>query len=122
LLRVGQHVSARDYMHAQRARKAIARTYEQLFESVDLVLMPATGIVAGPILDDALVTGELDEVTSAAAISCTFPANLTGFPAISVPCGMVDGLPVGAQLVAAPWQEVPLLRAARTIERAALSP
>src|SRR5690606_15003538 len=39
LLRVGQHVSARDYMHAQRARKAIARAYEQLFESVDLVLM-----------------------------------------------------------------------------------
>lgn len=122
LLRVGEQVSARDYMHAQRARKGIARAWREIFSDVDLVLLPATGMTAGPIHEDALLTGELDEVSSAKAISCTFPSNLTGFPAVSVPCGLVAGMPVGAQLVAAPWQEMAALRGARVIERAGLMP
>jgi aspartyl-tRNA(Asn)/glutamyl-tRNA(Gln) amidotransferase subunit A len=46
------------------------------------------------------------------------PFNLTGFPAISISCGFApDGLPVGLQLVAKPWQEVPLLAASHAYEQ-----
>jgi Asp-tRNA(Asn)/Glu-tRNA(Gln) amidotransferase A subunit family amidase len=113
-------VSARDYLKAQRIRQLIRRAWHALFEEVDLVLLPTTGQPAGVLRKDALATGELDEMVSARAIACTFPSNLTGFPAVSVPCGRIGALPVGAQIVAPPWQELRALRAAAAIERAGL--
>lgn len=121
LLAIGAHVSARDYLKAQRARNQVRRAYGELFEGVDLVLMPAAGGPAGLIERDALATGQLDEGQATRAIACTFPHNLTGYPAVSVPVGLVDGLPVAAQLVAAPWQELALLRAGTALERAGLA-
>jgi aspartyl-tRNA(Asn)/glutamyl-tRNA(Gln) amidotransferase subunit A len=50
---------------------------------------------------------------------CTIPVNLAGIPAISLPCGMVDGLPVGMQIMARPFDEETMLRAAYTFEQAA---
>jgi len=122
LLAVGAHFSARDYLEAQRQRRHIRALWRGVLERVDLVLLPSAGTVAGEIRDDALETGELDEAASAMAISQTFPSNLTGFPAVSVPCGLVDGLPVGAQLVARPWQELRALAAGTALERAELMP
>jgi aspartyl-tRNA(Asn)/glutamyl-tRNA(Gln) amidotransferase subunit A len=120
LLLCGEHVSARDYLKAQRARNLIRRAWRSLFDEVDLVLMPAAGIPAGIIRRDALATGELDEVTAGRAVACTFPSNLTGYPAVSVPCGRVDDMPVSAQLVAPAWQELRALRAGAALERAGL--
>ena len=120
LLLCGEHVSARDYLKAQRARNLIRRAWRALFDEVDLVLMPAAGIPAGIIRRDALATGELDEVTAGRAVACTFPSNLTGYPAVSVPCGRVDDMPVSAQLVAPAWQELRALRAGAALERAGL--
>ena len=122
LLAIGGNISARDYLKAQRVRHRIREQWARLTADVDVVLMPAAGTVAGPIHGDALSTGEIDERTSIKAVSYTFPANLTGFPAVSVPCGIVDGLPVSAQLVASPWQELSCLRAAATIEAGAALP
>jgi len=117
LLLCGEHVSARDYLKAQRARNLVRRGWRALFDQVDLVLMPAAGIPAGVIRRDALATGEIDEETSARAVACTFPSNLTGYPAVSVPCGRVDEMPVSAQLVAPAWQELRALRAGAALER-----
>jgi aspartyl-tRNA(Asn)/glutamyl-tRNA(Gln) amidotransferase subunit A len=50
---------------------------------------------------------------------CTIPANLAGLPAISVPCGLADGLPVGLQLIGRRCGKTTLLRAAHAYERAA---
>jgi Asp-tRNA(Asn)/Glu-tRNA(Gln) amidotransferase A subunit family amidase len=120
LLLCGEHVSARDYLKAQRARTLVRRAWRALFDEVDLVLMPAAGIPAGIIRRDALATGEIDEETSARAIGCTFPSNLTGYPALSVPCGRVQEMPVSAQLVAPPWQELRALCAGAALERSGL--
>lgn len=117
LLLCGEHVSARDYLKAQRARTLIRAAWRDLFRGVDLVLMPASGMTAGIIRPDALATGEVDEEVSGRAVACTFPSNLTGYPAVSVPCGHDGGMPVGAQLVAPPWQELAALRAGAAIER-----
>jgi Asp-tRNA(Asn)/Glu-tRNA(Gln) amidotransferase A subunit family amidase len=120
LLHAGEHVSARDYLQAQRIRQQIRRGWLALFDRVDLVLAPSAGLPAQVIRRDALVTGELDEEVSSRAIACTFPCNLTGFPAVSVPCGRVDDMPVGVQLCAPPWQELRALCAAAAVERSDL--
>ena len=48
--------------------------------------------------------------------ACTLPANMAGLPGLSMPCGLSDGLPVGLQLIGAPWSEARLLRLARAYE------
>jgi Asp-tRNA(Asn)/Glu-tRNA(Gln) amidotransferase A subunit family amidase len=120
LLLCGEHVSARDYLKAQRIRNVVRRAWRALFAEVDLVLLPAAGAPAGVIRRDSLATGEIDEDASARAVACTFPSNLTGFPALSVPCGLVDDMPVSAQLVAPPWHELRALSAGAALERAGL--
>ncbi|MCZ7551520.1 MAG: amidase family protein [Anaerolineales bacterium] len=77
------------------------------------MLLPTTPITAPPIEGkDALeLAGLLTRYTA--------PFNLTGFPALSLPCGLAeDGLPVGLQLVAPPWSEARLLRAGAAFEQA----
>ena len=120
LLRCGEHVTARDYLKAQRIRQQIRRAWRALFDEVDLVLMPTTGQPAGILRKDALKVGEIDEWSSSRAIACTFPQNLTGFPAVSVPCGRIGALPVGVQVIAPPWQELRALAAGAAIERSDL--
>ena len=50
------------------------------------------------------------------ADACTLPVNMAGLPGMSIPCGLSDGLPVGLQLIGAPWSEGALFRAARAYE------
>jgi aspartyl-tRNA(Asn)/glutamyl-tRNA(Gln) amidotransferase subunit A len=63
----------------------------------------------------------MDAVAEAARLTAlTSPFNLTGLPAVSVPCGFTAaGLPVGLQIVAGPWREATALRVARAYERVA---
>ena len=48
--------------------------------------------------------------------ACTLPVNMAGLPGISIPCGLSEGLPVGLQLIGAPWSEASLLGLARGYE------
>ena len=48
--------------------------------------------------------------------ACTLPVNMAGLPGVSIPCGLSDGLPVGLQLIGAPWSEAQLLGLARGYE------
>jgi aspartyl-tRNA(Asn)/glutamyl-tRNA(Gln) amidotransferase subunit A len=48
--------------------------------------------------------------------ACTLPVNMAGLPGISIPCGLSEGLPVGLQLIGAPWSEAALLGLARGYE------
>ncbi|MEJ2502037.1 MAG: Asp-tRNA(Asn)/Glu-tRNA(Gln) amidotransferase subunit GatA [Gemmatimonadota bacterium] len=104
----------RYYRRAQQARLRIAADFERVFGSgVDVILTPTTPTPAfrlGERLDDPYAMYLADLFTT--------PANLAGLPAVSVPIGTVDGLPVGGQLMAASWEEPRLLRAARALERA----
>ena len=113
-LRKGAQTPLTDYVQARRTQIVLRRQFERFFEQYDLLLLPTTPVTAPPIAGpDAIELARL-------LTRYTAPFNLTGLPALSVPCGFApDGLPVGLQLVAAPWAETRLLRAAYAYEQAA---
>ncbi|MBM3770142.1 MAG: Asp-tRNA(Asn)/Glu-tRNA(Gln) amidotransferase subunit GatA [Acidimicrobiia bacterium] len=101
------------YLKAQQVRTLIRRDYERAFEQVDLVAMPTSPTPAFRI-------GEriADPVQMYLADIFTVSANLSGLPAISVPCGFsTEGLPIGLQLTGRHFDEATLLRAADAYER-----
>ena len=91
--------AGRYYTKAQVARRNIARDFERAFCDVD--------IIAGPTMPTvAFRLGEKNDPLSLyLADILTAPANLAGIPAISVPCGRVDGLPVGLQLMGRQFED-----------------
>ncbi len=101
------------YARAQRARAVIARDFEEVFREVDVLWTPTTPTPAfelGARTDDPLAMYLSDVYT--------VTANLAGIPAISVPAGEAQGLPVGAQILAPWWEEETLLQAAAALEAA----
>ncbi len=102
------------YLKAQKARTLIRADFDQAFEQCDLLLAatsPTTAFELGERSDDPLSMYLSDVLT--------IPANIAGLPAMSVPCGFAEGLPVGLQLIGGELQEKTLLQAANAFERAA---
>jgi aspartyl-tRNA(Asn)/glutamyl-tRNA(Gln) amidotransferase subunit A len=111
-LETGRDLTAAEYVLARRTQSEITRRLHRLFEEHDVLMLPATPVAAPPIEGG-------DAVESARLLTrFTAPFNLSGLPAISIPCGFTRiGLPIGLQMVAAPWNEARLLQAARAYER-----
>ena len=110
-LQSGAATPLADYIRARRIQTLLRRRLERFFRQFDLLLLPTTPITAPPIEGP-------DAVAQARLLTrFTAPFNLTGLPALSLPWGKdAAGLPIGIQLVAGPWQEGALLRAAHTLE------
>ncbi len=102
-LALATELPAVDYLDAQRARGLLLADLAGLFEHVDLLAMPTSPVVAPPVDDFAQYLMLLARNA--------IPWSFLGFPAVSVPCGSVGGLPVGLQLVA-PWGREDVLVAA----------
>ncbi len=111
-LKKGRAVTSTEYALARRAQSELKRYFDLFFEQYDLLMLPTTAAVAAPIegLDSAAYAPKLTRFTA--------PFNLTGLPALTIPCGKVDGLPIGLQLVGKAWDEAGVLRAGRAYERA----
>lgn len=102
----------RYYGRAQRARALIRRDYAEAFAKADVIaspVAPAAAFRLGECDDDPLKMYLMDAMT--------IPANLAGVPAISVPVGAADGLPVGLQLAAPHFEEARLFRVGAEVER-----
>ena len=100
------------YLKAQQVRTLILRDYDRAFASVDLVAMPTSPMPAvriGERISDPVQMYLMDVFTVS--------ANLSGLPAISVPCGFTGGLPIGLQLMGRRFDEATLLRVADAYER-----
>ena len=101
------------YIKAQKVRTLIRQELQEAFTRFDALVMPTSPSVAfrlGDKMDDP-VQMYLNDIL-------TMPANIAGIPGISVPCGVVDGLPVGLQFMAKPLGEETLLRVAYAYEQA----
>ncbi len=112
-LQTGAAFTSTDYALARRTQAELRRVFEAFFADFDLLLTPTTAVAAPPISGP-------DAVEQARLLTrFTAPFNLTGLPAISIPCGFTsDGLPIGLQMVSRPWAEVSLLQAAYAYEQA----
>ena len=100
------------YVKAQRLRRLIQRDFLEAFETVDMILAPTAPGVAFPL-------GELthDPVAMYQQDIFTIPASLAGLPAMSLPCGFHQGLPIGVQLIGPHFAEKTLLQAGAAYQR-----
>ncbi len=101
------------YGRAQRVRTKIAEDFRDAFAAVDFVLTPTAPTVAFALGEK---TG--DPLSMYLSDYCTVPMSLAGIPAISIPCGLSDGLPVGLQIAGPAFSENRLLDAAHALELA----
>lgn len=107
------------YFKAQGERYAYTKRFERILNSVSLLAVPTLPVVAPRIDQKEVRIGRALEDTRLALLRLTRPANLTGLPAISVPCGFSrEGLPVGLQLIGRRYDEATVLRAAYDYEQA----
>lgn len=116
---LGRHVLACEYLNAQRLRTVLIRNLSRVFEEVDVVVTPTCPVTAFPIGTRRIALGGESEPAGAALVRFTRMANLTGWPAISVPCGLDERrLPVGLQFMAEPFAEPLLIQVAHAFEQA----
>ena len=101
------------YLKAQKVRTLIKQEFDQAFKKYDALVTPTSPTAAfkiGEKLDDPLQM-YLSDV-------CTLPINIAGIPAISIPAGFADNLPIGMQIMGKPFSEETLLRIAFAYEQA----
>ncbi|MBE0529724.1 MAG: amidase [Rhodospirillales bacterium] len=119
LVEMGRLVAAPDYLKAEQYRTALIEGFRAVMEEVDLIVTPTEPLVAWPIGEWTARIGGEDESVLAASWRLTYPFNLTGMPAISLPCGFDrDGLPIGLQIAGRPFEEACVLGAAAAYESA----
>jgi len=100
------------YLKAQKVRTLIRREFDQLFEKFDALVTPTsptTPFKIGEKTDDPLQM-YLSDV-------CTIPVNIAGLPAISIPAGFANGLPIGMQIIGKPFAEETILKIAYAYEQ-----
>jgi aspartyl-tRNA(Asn)/glutamyl-tRNA(Gln) amidotransferase subunit A len=118
----GRDVTAAAYEAADAARHELRASVAELLSAYNVLALPTVPLVA-PKLDERRVrVGGSDLEVRSALLSLTSPWNMAGVPALSVPAGAVDGLPVGVQLVSAAGDEHVLFHAARAVQSAATGP
>lgn len=109
-LETGMWSNVTEYSLARRTQTEVKRYFEGFFEAYDILMLPTTASTAVPI--EGLKSAEY----APRLTSFTAPFNLAGLPALSIPCGNVDGLPVGLQIVGPAWGEARVLRAGQAFE------
>ena len=101
------------YLKAQKVRTLIRREFDLAFEKFDALLTPVSPTVPFKIGEKVA-----DPVQMYLSDICTMPVNIAGVPAISIPAGFADGLPVGLQIIGKPFSEETLFRIAYTYQQA----
>ena len=111
-----KHYRGQYYAKAQNLSRVLKAAYDQALQQYDLLLMPTLPMKATPLPPpDAplplIVQRAFEMVTN------TAPFDATGHPAMSLPCALSDGLPVGMMLIGKHWQESTIYRAAYAFEQ-----
>jgi aspartyl-tRNA(Asn)/glutamyl-tRNA(Gln) amidotransferase subunit A len=118
-LEMGADVRAVDYIESLRLKALLTAEMRGVFRNVDAIVAPVTPVAATLIGQKVALCGGQEEPVRAALLRLNRPANFTGLPAISVPCGFTrGGLPMGLQLIGQPFGECDLCAMARAYEQA----
>jgi len=118
LVELGRLVSAPDYLKAEQLRSLLMQDFAQALTKCDAIIGPTTPITAWKAGTWRVPIGDRDTSVLSASWRYTFPYNLTGLPAISIPCGFDRlGLPIGLQIAGRPFDEATVLKIAAAYER-----
>jgi aspartyl-tRNA(Asn)/glutamyl-tRNA(Gln) amidotransferase subunit A len=112
-LEQGATVRAIDYLQATETRARAIAEFDAVFGAVDVIIAPATPVAATRIGESMVTILGEEEMVRSAMVRLSRPANVSGNPAISIPCGWTkSGLPIGLQLIGKRWDEATLLQIA----------
>jgi aspartyl-tRNA(Asn)/glutamyl-tRNA(Gln) amidotransferase subunit A len=116
-LKAGLEIPASDYLKAMRIRSLIQEAFRDLLSTVDVLIAP-TRFDPAPKITQPLDRRSSDRpAPSTTGLTALIPAgNLAGLPALSLPCGFANGMPMGLQLVGSPFSENMLLAIGRTFQ------
>jgi aspartyl-tRNA(Asn)/glutamyl-tRNA(Gln) amidotransferase subunit A len=118
-LKAGLEIPAKDYLRAMRIRSLIQKRFHELFADVDILVAPATYRIATKVTDplDAAPPGTAAAPSGARGMNGLIPAgNLAGLPALCLPCGFSENMPVALQLVGPAFSENSLLALGREFQ------
>lgn len=117
LFELGLLYSSVDYLQAQQLRDELKREFSAIFNEVDVLIAPTLPSLLNNIGSDVVIINgkEVDVLDN--TIRMTGPSNLTGLPALSMPIGLVEGLPVGLQIIGKAFDEKTIFSIARNIEK-----
>jgi aspartyl-tRNA(Asn)/glutamyl-tRNA(Gln) amidotransferase subunit A len=101
------------YLKAQKVRTLIRREFDNAFEKYDALVAPTTSTVPFKIGEKAQ-----NPVQMHLSDAFTIPVNIAGVPAITIPAGFADGLPIGLQIIGKPFAEENILKAAHAYQQA----
>ena len=119
-LGLGLRVKASDYLRAFDTKALVESEFDKAFEDVDVIVAPACPIPAPLIGENEIEIAGEKHTVRALVTSVNRPLNVSGNPALSIPCGFTGkGLPVGLQLIGPRWGEASLLAIAQSYEEAA---
>jgi amidase len=110
-----ENYDGRYYAKAQNLARNLKKAYDKALDQADLLVMPTTPMKARPL--PAANAGLIETVArSMESVANTCPFNVTGHPALNVPCGTSEGLPIGMMLVGRYWDDATVLRAGHGFE------
>jgi aspartyl-tRNA(Asn)/glutamyl-tRNA(Gln) amidotransferase subunit A len=110
-LELGNFILARDYLQAQRFRTLIGRHLHAVLEKVDYLITPTLPITASPMGQTSVTIRGVEQPVYLALLRNTEPFNLSGLPALTIPCGFAEnGMPIGLQIIGRPFDEAGVLR------------
>ena len=113
----GYGTTGTQYFTALKQRTRSINILKNIFQKVDCIITPATGVVAPKIPADAVGGGQIDAATSGTLMKFSVLANFTGIPGVVVPVGYnEDDLPIGLQVMGRWWEEHVILRVAHAVE------
>ena len=117
-LRLGAFVNGAHYVRAQQIRTLVTREVDEALARRDVLLAPATPLVAPVLGEREAALGDGPSDVRAALLRCTRPFNFSGHPACAAPCGFTPGgLPIGLQIVGRPFDEATVLRVVDAYQR-----
>ena len=112
------NIPVTDFIRSLYIRPRFKEIFRKLMRDLDIIMMPALPVTATDLdAREVMIDGQMVSVYEAFT-RFVWISNFSGFPALSMPCGREDGLPVGVQLIGAEWAEDTIYRFAAELERA----
>ena len=116
-LELGALPTAVEYLQVQQLRRALKQQYSDVFKEVDVLITPTLPVLPPDIGSPVAYLNGAEVDLMGHLVRFVAPCNLIGLPAITTPCGLVDGQPVGLQIIGPAFQEQKILNVALAIEQ-----